>query len=252
MAGDWIKMRGNLWDDPRVMRLCDLTGSSEAAIIGGLYWLWATADQHSTDGILAGLSLRSVDRKTGIQGFGDALISIGWVEDHPEGIHLIRFDEHNGASAKTRATTAKRVAKFKSANATIVTEAAEGNADTVTSTLAVRYLEKEKEKEKEIKNNTPDKPAAPLRAADLVDLGVGEQIAKDFLAVRKAKRAPLTRTALDGLKREAELAGVSLSSALETCVLRGWQGFKADWLTGNQPQAAAPAAPANIYRYKTK
>lgn len=37
MAGDWIKMRGNLWDDPRVAKLCDLTDQGEAAIVGALY-----------------------------------------------------------------------------------------------------------------------------------------------------------------------------------------------------------------------
>ena len=43
MAGDWIKMRGNLWDDPRVAKLCDLTDCGEAQIIGKVsYWLWAT------------------------------------------------------------------------------------------------------------------------------------------------------------------------------------------------------------------
>lgn len=30
MAGDWIKMRSNLWDDPRVTGICDLTDQKEA------------------------------------------------------------------------------------------------------------------------------------------------------------------------------------------------------------------------------
>ena len=34
MAGDWIKMRTNLWDDPRVSRICDITGLAEAQVIG--------------------------------------------------------------------------------------------------------------------------------------------------------------------------------------------------------------------------
>ena len=83
MAGDWIKMRSNLWDDPRVARMCDLTNERESAIVGGLYWLWATADQHSEDGIMLGLTLRAIDRKTGIPGFGEALVSAGWLADHP-------------------------------------------------------------------------------------------------------------------------------------------------------------------------
>lgn len=85
----------------------------------------------------------------------------------------------------------------------------------------------------------PAKPSASLSACDLVNLGVDEQVAKDFLAVRKAKKAPLTMTALDGIKREAEKAGVSLSTALATCAVRGWQSFKAEWHTGQPSQQPA-------------
>ncbi len=108
MAGDWIKMRSNLWDDPRVAKLCDMTGQSEAAVIGGLYWLWASADQHSEDGIMSGLTLRAIDRKTGITGFGEALVSAGWLADHPEGVRIVRFEEHNGKSAKRRCSESVR------------------------------------------------------------------------------------------------------------------------------------------------
>ena len=48
----WIKMRTDLWDDPRVAALCDKLRVQEAPVIGGLYWLWKTADQHSVDGLL--------------------------------------------------------------------------------------------------------------------------------------------------------------------------------------------------------
>ena len=108
MAGDWIKMRSNLWDDPRVAKMCDMTDSGEASVVGGLYWLWATADQHSENGIMLGLTLRAIDRKTGISGFGDALVSVGWIADHPEGVRIVRFDEHNGKSAKRRCSEAVR------------------------------------------------------------------------------------------------------------------------------------------------
>jgi len=63
----------------------------------------------------------------------------------------------------------------------------------------------------------------------LVAEGIDSQIASDFLAIRKAKRAPLTTTALDGIKREAAKAVITLEDALRICIERGWQGFKADW-----------------------
>lgn len=68
---------------------------------------------------------------------------------------------------------------------------------------------------------------APIKK--LTDLGVDEQIAKDWLAVRKAKRAPLTDTALDELKLEAGKAGLSVADAVAICAKRSWQGFKASW-----------------------
>lgn len=135
MAGDWIKMRGNLWDDPRVARICDDTDQAEAAVIGGLYWLWATADQHSEDGIMSGLTLRAIDRKTGIRGFGEALMAIGWIADHPEGVRIVRFDEHNGASAKKRCQTAKRVANHKADNAKVTLTALPEENNSVSDAL---------------------------------------------------------------------------------------------------------------------
>lgn len=117
MAGDWIKMRVNLWDDPRVSRLCDMTDQGEAAIIGALYWLWSTADQHSTDGIMPGLTLRGIDRKTGVAGFAQALCDIGWLADHPDGVRVLKFHEHNGQSAKRRCLDAQRKANARDVSA---------------------------------------------------------------------------------------------------------------------------------------
>lgn len=137
MAGDWIKMRGNLWDDPRVSKLCDLTGQSEASVVGGLYWLWAAADQHTETGVMMGLSTRQIDRKTGVQGLGQALIDIGWIADHPEGIRIVRFEEHNGKSAKKRASTAKRVADCRSGKADVTLNDEECNDDVTQSALQI-------------------------------------------------------------------------------------------------------------------
>lgn len=65
---------------------------------------------------------------------------------------------------------------------------------------------------------------APTRPDDVPD-GVWQ----DFQAVRKAKRAPLTDTALEGIRREAGKAGISLADAIAYCVERNWVGFNAGW-----------------------
>ena len=155
MAGDWIKMRCNLWDDPRVSRLVALTDSTEAAIIGGLYWLWATADQHTKDGVMPGLTLRGIDRKTGVSGIGDALCSVGWLADHPEGVRIINFEDHNGASAKSRMQTARRVANHKN-NEKVTLAALPKQHDTVSGALP------REEKRREDINTLPPNGGCPV------------------------------------------------------------------------------------------
>jgi uncharacterized protein YdaU (DUF1376 family) len=61
-------------------------------------------------------------------------------------------------------------------------------------------------------------------------INVEEQVWTDFLALRKVKKAPMTVTALAGIKREADKANWDLNKAISECVSRGWIGFKAEWV----------------------
>ena len=60
--------------------------------------------------------------------------------------------------------------------------------------------------------------------------GVSDSVWQDFKTLRKAKKAPITERALDGLRSEAQKAGWTLEQALSECCVRGWQAFKADWV----------------------
>mgnify|MGYP003342544218 FL=1 len=66
--------------------------------------------------------------------------------------------------------------------------------------------------------------------------GVSSQVFKDYLEVRKTKKAKWTETALKGLIRESEKANISLQDAMELCCARGWVGFKAEWIKDQQTQ----------------
>ena len=61
---------------------------------------------------------------------------------------------------------------------------------------------------------------------------VSEQVWQDFQALRRAKKAPLTSSALSRIDKEAGKAGILLEAALIECCARGWAGFKADWMKG--------------------
>src|SRR5690606_6388891 len=62
--------------------------------------------------------------------------------------------------------------------------------------------------------------------AYLLQNGVDAQAAKDWLKVRKAKKAPASQTAMDGLAREAAKAGMTLNGAVTLCAERGWASMK--------------------------
>jgi hypothetical protein len=78
-----------------------------------------------------------------------------------------------------------------------------------------------------------DKRRAPV-GANLFS-GISPQIVTDFQALRGRKKAPITPTAVAGIKREAAKAGLTLESALAICCERGWTGFKAEWVTASGP-----------------
>ena len=60
--------------------------------------------------------------------------------------------------------------------------------------------------------------------------GVSDVVWNDFKKLREKHRAPITETALKGLKRESEKAKISLEEVMVMCCERGWRGFKADWV----------------------
>lgn len=259
MAGEWIKMRTNLWDDPRVSQLCDLTDTTEAVVVGGLYWLWSTADEHTETGLLPGMSLSAVDRKTGIPGMAQSLVAIGWLKDTPEGVVIERFEEHNGTSAKTRAQTAKRVARSRGTG-DVTVSSLQGNAPTVTGALAREEKRREEgtttasASEPEIDQpsapSTP--PAAPPAVADdarACPVGTLVDLYHELMPLN-----PRVKVISDARKRvirarwmeAAQLKAKPFGYTTRTEGLNAWRRFfavcaESEFLTGRAP--AAPGKP---------
>lgn len=203
MAGDWMKIELELPDKPEVHAIASKLNLDPDAIVGKLIRIWQWFDKHTTNGNAIGVTCALPDRISGVTGFGSAMMFVGWLEQNDTGLTMPKFDRHTSNSAKTRALTGKRVSKLR-------------NGDSVTKTLP------EKRREEKIL-----KPLTPTELLSL--LGVPDQVAKDWMKVRKAKRAPLTETALDDLKREAEKAGITPVEAITICAKKNWQGFNAGW-----------------------
>lgn len=75
---------------------------------------------------------------------------------------------------------------------------------------------------------------------------VEEKLWADFMTIRKAKKAPITDTAVAGIRRECGKAGIEFREAVAMCCERGWQTFKADWLKDRFAKpSTAPLASKN-------
>lgn len=108
MAGDWIKMRADLLTHPKVVRIVSALKADKLRVIGGLHAVWSLFDTHSADGTLDGYTAEALDDYIGWPGFCAAMVLVGWLEENGESLTTPRFDEHNGQSAKRRATETQR------------------------------------------------------------------------------------------------------------------------------------------------
>lgn len=93
----------------------------------------------------------------------------------------------------------------------------------VTVTVTVTETKTDNRKQK------PDADASPPE-------GVSDQTWKDWLQLRKTKRAPVTQTVINGAISEASKAGMHLEQFLQIWCRRGSQGLEAAWLRPDEKQ----------------
>lgn len=118
MAGDWIKMRADLFTHPKVVRIASALKADTLRTVGGLMSVWCLFDAHSEDGRLEGYTPDVLDAHLRCEGFANAMMAVGWLEHDPEyGLVLPRFDTHNGQSAKRRAQDADRKREVRKTSA---------------------------------------------------------------------------------------------------------------------------------------
>ena len=135
-------------------------------------------------------------------------------------------------TSKTNSQNAKEGWKKRRKQKDLPFEQSEKDATALKSQSETDGIREEKRREE--KKEQQQDATAP---ADMFP-GVPPEVARDFVKLRAAKKAPVTKTALAGIEREAGKAGMTLTQALQTCCERGWTGFKAEWVMGtdaNEP-----------------
>ncbi len=223
MAGEWIKVEASTADKPEVLRIARILAIPHDAVFGKLVRLWAWIDTNSVDGVVDGVVDADIDRICRCDGFTAACVTVGWLEYDAsmERVSLPNFERHNGETAKQRAMKNRRQAKWRAG--------VDDPVDAAASTEASTREEKRREEVKqEPKKKQPRVSAQP--APDDVD----PQTWADWLALRKAKRAPVSETVIREARKEAAKAGMAFGQFLAVWCRRGSQGLEADWLKPNE------------------
>jgi hypothetical protein len=135
MAGDWIKMRAGLLASPKVYAIAMEIGECREAArvlttgyagpprevlsvtalrnvtVTALLVTWASANEHSRNGVLSHCDLFALDEISGLPGFGAAMEAVGWAVYDPQknAVILPNFKEWNSpAEDRTNAERQRR------------------------------------------------------------------------------------------------------------------------------------------------
>jgi hypothetical protein len=230
MAGDWIKMRSDLFTHPKVVRISSALKADRLRTVGGLMSVWCLFDAHSIDGKLDGYNESTLDDLIGWPGFTAAMIAVDWMEVNGETVVLPRFDTHNGASAKRRAQDADRKRSVRNVSAS--------DADKKRT-----REEKNREEKKEQKKKQPPGEPVSIAKSELpswIDL----EAWAGFAAMRRKERHPLTDRAICLIVKKLEalrVEGSDPTAVLDQSTRNGWRDvFELKQKPGNSAGGSVP------------
>lgn len=104
----WIKIRTHLMSHPHVVRIASALCLPCVHVLGALVHLWSVADAHADGDLLRNMTPAALDRMTETPNLTQELVQVGWIVTTPDGLQLVNYLEHNGVSAKRRATESQR------------------------------------------------------------------------------------------------------------------------------------------------
>ncbi|MEM6885447.1 MAG: hypothetical protein AAF571_10475 [Verrucomicrobiota bacterium] len=157
MAGDWIKVRSDLYRDPKVCVIADLLMAQDSelsnvtryvtmcdmsvtrnimrnAVVGALTSVWGVfrhkGERKDENLLVPSISIAVIDDIAELPGFGDAMEQVGWVSQGDEGIVFPRYyaTYNVDPDESKRSKAAERQRRYREKNSS-----KHGDKDTVTS-----------------------------------------------------------------------------------------------------------------------
>lgn len=244
MSADWVKMRTDLYRDPKVSVIADELLSPDGDLakfvdqncqrhmtvtrnvmrnvtVGALVSVWGVMRQRGkrrdADLVCSGVAVSVLDDIADLPGFGAAMESAGWVIETPDGIEFPRFFEEFNVDPGT-SPNAERQRRYRERHKAESNVTRNAESDVTRNVTVTPRVEKSREEKKEQKP-----PAAP-------DVVLPDWISSEawtgFHAMRTKIRHPLTTYAAKLVVSElAKLraAGGDANAILDQSTRNGWR-----------------------------
>lgn len=256
MAGDWIKMRTDLYRDPKVCLMADILMDADSdvsryvsqhcqrdmtvtrnvtrnAVVGALVAVWGVGRQRGSrvglDMLVRGCTVSVIDDIADLPGFGDAMLTVGWAKETEEGVVFPKFFEEFNVepAAEQKAKNAQRQQRLRDKRN------AESNALRNVTVASQSHAREEKSREEKKKEENP--PLTPPATG-------GEptpEIPSTSIAVPDPEPTHESKPAREP---KASAAEVPIPSRLDTPAFREvWSTWLADRAERKKPVTARAA-----------
>lgn len=276
MAGDWIKMRTDLYRDPKVCLIADLLMDSDgdlarfvsqnlqcdmsvtrnvtrSATVGALVSVWGVlrhrGKRSGDDLSVRGCSISVIDDVADIPGFGSAMKSVGWVVETKEGLSLPRFfEEFNVDPADD--------AKQKSANRQRRYREKQKEKRNVTRDVTVAQQSNGRVEKSRVENIPPISPKGelwfPVAVGTCLDVPEFKAAWIEWQKHRREIRKKLTATAATQQLERLTAWGVPRAvAAIRISIAQGWEGIYEE-KSGPNGKSPSPSSEVGYWKEKPK
>jgi len=229
MAGDWIKMRVDISDDPAVIGMSVAMEISEDEVVGKLHRLWSWADKHTIDGKAPAITAKWVDRFLNKLGFAESMQKVGWLRFDETGIVFPQFSKHNGESAKKRAgaTSRQRSVRENTAKSTNVTEMSRNVCDISVTKAPPEKRREDMNTDMGVEKKTPliVKAQPKTEFPEELDTPEFREVWAEWIQHRIELKKPMKPTSAKTLLKKLAAAGEQKAiESITHSIANGWQG----------------------------
>lgn len=200
MAGDWLKCNFDLWDHRCVQGIAHALSLDADTVVGKLMRIWAWAQKQTANGRVEPCTVAIVDASARQEGFARAMESVGWLEVGDGWVRFLRWEKHNGNSAKRRLKESSRKAEYRERTlrkrVPCVSRPTRDKSGTVPALEQSRAEQSgasaplERRAEQSPRSNSPDEVPRPAVHKALVEAGLTRFQATSTIAMADRKQLP--------------------------------------------------------------